>query len=150
MSSAYAAHTTQCTLCSSVSHVRTIGLIYGESVPCWSWLKLKQSSPVQGEGRDFWWQILIPVWGEGELGIWGKLRINEVELEKNEGRKDGDGRCGLNSPCSDAAPDWFSEHTGEWPFNSKPILSPLHTDHHQGTHTWEAWLIFYMCLQKSW
>lgn len=149
---------THIALCSSEAvpfHVRMVGLICGESVPCWGWLGLNQSRPEQGEGKkNSWWQMRDAHWYQfvekGRLGRWEYWGLMSWSREKNEGRKDGDGGWGPDSPCSDPAPDWFNEHTGEWPFNSKPTFSLVHTHYHQGTHMWEAWLIFCMCLQKFW
>lgn len=79
---------------------------------------------------------------------WGLMSWSR---ERNKGRKDAVGGCGAESACSDPAPEWFSEYTREWPFNSKPTFSLVRTHTiTRGVHMWKPWLIFCFCLQKLW
>lgn len=92
----------------------------------------------RGRGRrifDDRWEILTDtsLWSREDL-VYGKTgRLMSWSSEGNKGWKDGVGGWGPDSSCSDPAPDWFSEHTREWPFNSKPTFSLVHTHYHQGT-----------------
>lgn len=122
-------------------------------------LRLPQTEPIQsGAGgreeellmTDERWK-LIPICGEGKTvdgKTWGLMSWSR---ERNKGRKDAVGGCGAESACSDPAPEWFSEYTREWPFNSKPTFSLVraHTIT-RGVHMWKPWLIFCFCLQKFW
>lgn len=146
-------------LCSSEAvsfHVKMAGLIWGESDPCWGCRRLNQSNPEQGEGKkNYWWQMRDGSWypfvEKERLCRWKNLGLMSWSRERNKGRKDAVGGCGAESACSDPAPEWFSEYTREWPFNSKPTFSLVCTHTiTRGVHMWKPWLIFCFCLQKFW
>ncbi len=132
---------THTTLCSSEAvpfHVRMVGLICGKSVPCCGGRGLNQSGLEQG-GRDEEFLmtdercILIPVCGEEKTWKMGKTGgLMSWSRKKNKGRKGGRGwgiwtRYLLYCSCTR-----LIQHTGEWPFNSKPTFTLVHT--HQGPH----------------